>query len=601
VEGLFFWLHRWDSAIATWVACCLQPLAIYILLSGLDDLLLDLVWLSRFRRPAPPEPAEGPRRPIALMIPCWREQDVIASMIEHNRAAIHYDNYEVFAGAYRNDEATQNAIRKVAARDARVHLALVPHDGPTVKADCLNWIYQEVLEYEESSGTHFDLVVLHDAEDLIHPGEFSTIDRYADHYDFIQVPVLPLPTPLREFTHGVYCDDFAESQGKDLESRQQLGGFLPGCGVGTGWRREALDELARLNSNRLFAPDHLTEDYENGLRLHALGYRQILVPLRQANGSWRATREYFPRAWRPAVRQRSRWVTGGALQTWEKWGWRGNRARRYFFWRDRKGLWGNPISLLCNLILLYGFASCAASWAGGYRWPLVDHARASLLMHTLLWINFGLLVERTLVRTVTVARFYGWAFAIGVPLRMLWGNLLNFAATRKALFTYFRARWRGEPLVWIKTPHSYPNREGLHDYRRRLEDILVASDYLDSAALEAAQVRKPEAVDLGDFLVSEGLIGSQELSEAISLQQGLPCVDVRPEDVTPAVARILPRDFARAWRVLPFRLNAGGLDVASPDPPGEQVQAELRQFTRLEIRFHLVTGERFEELASRLL
>ena len=587
--------------LAAWVAICLQPMALYILLSGLDDLLLDLTWLRRRMRPPRPEPPEGSQRSIALMIPCWHEQDVIASMIEHNRAAIRYPNYGVFAGAYRNDAATQNAIRKVASRDEKVHLALVPHDGPTVKADCLNWIYQGILEYEAQAGRRFDLIVLHDAEDLIHPEEFSTIDRYAAEYDMIQVPVLPLPTPWRELTHGVYCDDFAESQGKDLETRQELGGFLPGCGVGTGWRREALEDLARLNSNRLFSPDHLTEDYDNGLRLHALGYRQILVPLRQANGSWRATREYFPRGWRAAVRQRSRWVTGGALQTWEKWGWRGNWARRYFFWRDRKGLWGNPVSLVCDLVLLYGLLSWASSRAAGYRWPLGDQVRADPRMHFLLWMNFGLLVERTCVRMVSVARFYGWTFALGVPLRMLWGNLLNFAATRKALWTYWRARWRGEPLVWVKTAHSYPTREGLHEYRRQLEEILVTSGHIEPQALQDALARKPDSARLGDFLVAEGLLSSQELSEAMSLQQGLPCVSVQPEDVSPGVARLLPRDFARAWKVLPFRIDSGTIDVASPDPPGEQLQAELRQYTRLEIRFHLVTGEQFEELASRLL
>jgi hypothetical protein len=264
-------------------------------------------------------------------------------------------------------------------------------------------------------------------------------------------------------------------------------------------------------------------------------------------------------------------------------------------------LWGNAVSLVCNLILLYGVLSWFICRAGGYPWPLGEHVRGDPRMRVLLWVNLGILLERTLVRMATVAHFYGWRFAAGVPLRMTWGNVLNFAATRKALWTYFRARWRHEPLVWVKTAHSYPTREGLHEYRRRLEEILVTSGYLGPEALDAALARKPDDARLGDFLVAEGLISNQGLSEAMSLQQGLPCAAVRPEEVSPGVARLLPREFVRAWKVLPFRVSEGGLDVASPEPPGEQVQVELRQFTRLEVRFHLVTGEQFEELSSRLL
>ena len=57
----------------------------------------------------------------------------------------------------------------------------------------------------------------------------------------VQIPVLPLPTGLAEMTHGVYCDEFAEYQLKDIPARQRLGGFLPSNGVGTGFDRNALE------------------------------------------------------------------------------------------------------------------------------------------------------------------------------------------------------------------------------------------------------------------------------------------------------------------------------------------------------------------------
>lgn len=254
------------------VLAILAPLAAAILVSGLDDLVVDLAWtctwLKSALRPAaslfPPGPRQlenAPRQRIAIFVPLWHEHQVIGQMLEHNLAAIRYPDYHFFAGCYPNDVETQEAVQTVAGRFPQVHLALCPHPGPTSKADCLNWVYQHLLLLEEKGGQLFDIVVIHDAEDLIHPEELRWINYYAARYDFVQTPVLALATPLRQLTHGVYCDEFAENHTRDMTVRPVLGGFIPSCGVGTGYRRDALERLARASSNRLFEPEALTEDY----------------------------------------------------------------------------------------------------------------------------------------------------------------------------------------------------------------------------------------------------------------------------------------------------------------------------------------------------
>src|SRR5277367_3477031 len=158
----------------------LTPLAIAILISGLDDLLVDAAWALSWLRgkwkpearlfpPGPRQLESAPQRTIAILVPLWREHAVIAQMLEHNLASIRYPRYHFFAGAYPNDDPTQEAVRAVAERFPNVHLAMCPHDGPTSKADCLNWIYQRLILHEEQTGMRFDLIVTHDAEDLIHP------------------------------------------------------------------------------------------------------------------------------------------------------------------------------------------------------------------------------------------------------------------------------------------------------------------------------------------------------------------------------------------------------------------------------------------------
>src|ERR1700722_17211160 len=116
------------------------PVAIAILLRGIDDLSLLAVclWVSRRAAPARTEarePQECPEKRLAIFVPCWQESAVIRKMIEHNIARIRYQAYDFFIGTYPNDEETLDAIRELEPRFANVHLAVCPHDGPTSKAD----------------------------------------------------------------------------------------------------------------------------------------------------------------------------------------------------------------------------------------------------------------------------------------------------------------------------------------------------------------------------------------------------------------------------------------------------------------------------------
>ncbi len=589
------------------MAACLFPAALALLLSGFDDLALDLVclWAGLKRcwqaaRPIPeqaPPIREQPEKRIAIFVPLWHEHAVIGGMVEHNVAAIHYGNYHFFIGAYPNDEPTLEAIRDLESRFENVHLAVCPHDGPTSKADCLNWIYQRMLLFEEHHEGRFDIVMTHDAEDLIHPESLSTINTYASDFDMVQIPVLPLPTRLRELVHGIYCDEFSEWQIKDMPARQIMGSFVPSNGVGTGFIREALEKLATAEHNLIFEPGCLTEDYENGLRLHRLGCSQVFVPLSRSRENIIATREFFPRTTRSAIRQRTRWIMGIALQSWERHGWRGTWPQLYWFWRDRKALFGNPLSLFSNFLFLYGVLTWTFARLTGTPWTLARYALHPGLLASTLSIQ----VVQTSIRMYCAARFYGVVFALGVPVRTVCGNWVNSVATFNAVTRYFKARIRHEPLVWLKTEHAYPTRSALVEHKRKLGEILVGSGYVDDFALQQALQSQPAGLRIGEYLVERGSLTADELYEALSLQQSLPAGRLEPWGVSAHVARALPLRVIRDRKVLPFRISSGNMYVASPEIPTDELSQTLRGFTRLSLRFHLVTPDNFRELAENLL
>jgi adsorption protein B len=99
------WIRGVDGAVL-WL---LAPLAAFILLSGLDDLVVDLFWAfawiksklrpeARLFPPGERQLESAPQRRIAVLLPLWHEHEVIGRMLEHNLAAIRYTNYHVFAG-----------------------------------------------------------------------------------------------------------------------------------------------------------------------------------------------------------------------------------------------------------------------------------------------------------------------------------------------------------------------------------------------------------------------------------------------------------------------------------------------------------------------
>src|SRR5712671_3028882 len=149
-----------------WVAGLLAPLAFWVLLNGFDDVLIDIVglfsWLRRRYSADPDErtPTERqldavPPRLMAVFVAVWKEHKVIQRMIDNNVTRLNYPRCEFFVGAYPNDFLTIAAVKEAMKRHPNVHLSLTPHDGPTSKADNLNWIYQRMLLHEEEHSVRF--------------------------------------------------------------------------------------------------------------------------------------------------------------------------------------------------------------------------------------------------------------------------------------------------------------------------------------------------------------------------------------------------------------------------------------------------------------
>lgn len=432
--------------------------AVIFLLFGLDDLAVDAMRLSGIGRPADERinPAQPVSRRFAVFVPAWQEGATLAAMLSTLSARWAGHDIRIYVGVYPNDLATMMATVGVARRDKRVRICINQRPGPTTKGDCLNRLWRACEADMRSGRFAASAVVLHDAEDVVDAGELVVFDRALAGADFVQIPVIPVADPRTRWIGGHYCDEFAEAHQKDVPVRAALGAPLPLAGVGCAISMTALRQLGGRDGP--FHADSLTEDYELGIRLSAAGFRGVFSAMRTTHDTLVATRGCFPDQLTPAVRQKTRWMQGIALNGWVRLGWpvaahaplSARLTGYWMLWRDRRVVIA-ALAVLCGYAALALMILATSLHPDGLAQVLSTHPVFPLLAG----LNLVLLGWRAMVRMVCVQRNYGWTEAGLALLRMPLANVLLIMTARRAVARHWR-QLRGGPLLWEKTAHRFP-------------------------------------------------------------------------------------------------------------------------------------------------
>jgi len=591
----------WDAFASEGFATYLRTLqivalvvAILIALFSIDDLIVDAwYWLRQtyralvVRRRYRPLPVsalfERGEQPLAILIPAWREKDVIAAMIENTVNVTDYRDYTIFVGTYPNDPETIAEVERARRRHSRIVRVEVALPGPTCKADCLNQILDAVRHEEATTGRTYAGYVLHDCEDVLHPLELRFFNYLLPRKDLIQLPVVSLERGLTELVAGTYMDEFAEWHAKDLVVRESLAHAVPSAGVGTCFSRRAMQELTK-EGGEAFNTATLTEDYDIAARLFKAGLRTIIarydveyrVMRRRFLRSRRrrevilrmplCVREYFPNSFTSSYRQKARWTIGISLQGWRQIGWTRSFWGNYFLMRDRKAL-AAPGIVIAGYVVFLNFLilSVIVGW---------DRLAFPPELRQLAWLlftfNLVALTLRVVQRMYFVNRIYGWQHALMSGPRMVAGSLVSFAATLRALRLYAVHLATGRAIAWDKTVHEFPSGATLISEYRRLGDILSSWDVITRRQLDAAldeqhRTERP----LGRILLAHGWLDDETLAEAIATQSELSRATLAEEDVL-RNADVLPLELCVRLRAVPLgRSDTGApiLGVARPLTP----------------------------------
>jgi len=588
-------------------------LVVAFTIGGLNDFFIDLYYWGRqlyrriFKRNlikplTLDQLLKVEEKPLAMLIPAWQEAGVIKKMLLNTLNTIDYRNYFIFVGVYPNDPDTQAEVDQVSEAYPQVIKIVNSKPGPTTKAENLNEIYRGLCHFEEQTGLKFELVVLSDAEDIHHPLSFKLFNYLMPRFEMIQIPIIPLEMPWHSFVGGVYMDEFAEMHLKELIVREKIARILPSAGTSTAFWRDSLRRLEVAGNGQVFNPATLTEDYEIGIRLGKLGLPQIMLiqwveRVITTKGKARpkkvkelvATRAFFLTEFRKAMRQRARWVYGIAWQGLKNIGWDRNLKISYTLLRDRLAFFTNFLYMFGYLLLIYLLTVFAV------RIFRPDFVVPPLVRPEEVWWKLALvvlffLVWRIFMRFVFVSKVYGLAQAALTPIRIVVGNVLNFASSMLALLWLIRAVSTRREQTWIKTEHEFPE-EKLEIFRRKLGDLLLSRHQITAKQLEeAVRIQKKTRKRLGQILLELGYITEEELASALAHQRQWRYVEIDPFEVDPALLRIIPKWLAERYRIFPLKYENGVLHLAIDRIDLGLLKSSLSELMKVEVRFSLTTS-----------
>jgi len=437
----------------------------WFLIGMVDELVVDALWFRlrlnpehHTRRLAHDAGGGALHGRLAIFVACWQEADVIGATVAQMLATWREADYVLYVGCYGNDPATVAAVASAVEHDPRLRVVIHDRHGPTTKADCLNRIYAALCADEERAGRRFHGIILHDSEDMVHPLELALIDRALFEVDFVQLPVRPELPQGRHWVAGHYADEFTEAHARLLVVRDALGVGLPAAGVSCGFSREMMAQIGVIRGcegdSGPFASECFTEDYELGLMITRLGGTSRFLRCRDADGQLIGTRSHFPNTLSTAVRQKTRWIHGISLQSWDRLGWSGGMVERWMALRDRRGPLIAVVLFAAYLLIMVEGALALMRWYYGSAMPVMAAQPA--------WLRYGVMVciagsvWRAAMRFMFTTREYGWREGGLAVLRMPLANIVMIMAARRAVMAYCHSLAGGH-VAWDKTEHLAPS------------------------------------------------------------------------------------------------------------------------------------------------
>ncbi|MFZ2153940.1 MAG: ATPase, T2SS/T4P/T4SS family [Candidatus Moraniibacteriota bacterium] len=127
---------------------------------------------------------------------------------------------------------------------------------------------------------------------------------------------------------------------------------------------------------------------------------------------------------------------------------------------------------------------------------------------------------------------------------------------------------------------------------KQLKDFLLDSEILDPKEIERVfdYAQENDRV-MGDLLIEEKLVSSEDLNKLYAYILGIPFVDIGKETISPDILKIIPEPIAKKYKIVAFDKTDSNLKVAMLNPDDLQTIEFIKKKTGLAVVPCLTTEE----------
>ena len=119
---------------------------------------------------------------------------------------------------------------------------------------------------------------------------------------------------------------------------------------------------------------------------------------------------------------------------------------------------------------------------------------------------------------------------------------------------------------------------------QRLGDLLVKEKVITSEQLsQASKVQKETNCRLGSALVKLGFLSDEDVTNFLSRQYGVPAINLSYFEIDPAVVKLIPFETAKRYQILPLSRVGASLTIAMVDPTNVFAMDDIKFMTGFNI------------------
>src|SRR5256886_10964476 len=119
---------------------------------------------------------------------------------------------------------------------------------------------------------------------------------------------------------------------------------------------------------------------------------------------------------------------------------------------------------------------------------------------------------------------------------------------------------------------------------QRLGDLLVKEKVITSEQLDKAiKMQKENGFRLGSALVKLGFLSDEDVTNFLSRQYGVPAINLSYFDIDASVVKLIPYETAKRYQILPLSRVGASLTIAMVDPTNVFAMDDIKFMTGFNI------------------